>query len=168
MTTYILSFNRHLTILRLSSRQPTRTEFQDLRLKQLDRGLAAYRAARATSRPPKGWIRALRQALGISSGELARRLGTSRQLPLQIEKAEAEDRITLKSLRAAANALDCDLVYALVPRADTMQELIEGRVRTDAQKHVIGVEHSMALENQAVGNIDEAVEAETRRIVRKR
>jgi predicted DNA-binding mobile mystery protein A len=145
-----------------------RTEFQDLRLKQLDRSLAAFRAARATSRPLKGWIRALRQALGISSGELARRLGTSRQLPLQMEKAEAEDRITLKSLRAAANALDCDLVYALVPRADTMQELIEGRARADAQKLVIGVEHSMALENQAAGNIDEAVEAETRRIVRKR
>jgi predicted DNA-binding mobile mystery protein A len=145
-----------------------RTEFQNLRLKQLDRSLAAFRAARATSRPLKGWIRALRQALGISSGELARRLGTSRQLPLQMEKAEAEDRITLKSLRAAANALDCDLVYALVPRADTMQELIEGRARADAQKHVIGVEHSMALENQAAGNIDEAVEAETRRIIRKR
>ena len=85
-----------------------------------------------------------------------------------MEKAEAEDRITLKSLRAAANALDCDLVYALVPRADTMQELIEGRARADAQKHVIGVEHSMALENQAAGNIDEAVEAETRRILRRR
>ncbi len=144
-----------------------RTEFRDLRLKQLDRSLAAYRAARATPRPLKGWIRALRQALGVSSGELARRLGTSRQLPLQMEKAEAEDRITLKSLRAAANALDCDLVYALVPRADTMQELIEGRARADAQKHVIGVEHSMALENQAAGNIEEAVAAETRRIIRK-
>jgi predicted DNA-binding mobile mystery protein A len=157
-----------MTILRLSLEQAMRTEFQDLRLRQLDRSLAAFRAARATSRPRKGWIRALRQALGISSGELARRLGTSRQLPLQMEKAEAEDRITLKSLRAAANALDCDLVYALVPRADTMQELIEGRARADAQKHVIGVEHSMALENQAAGNIDEAVEAETRRILRKR
>jgi predicted DNA-binding mobile mystery protein A len=145
-----------------------RTEFKDLRRKQLDRSLAPYRAAAAAPRPPKGWIRAVRNALGVSSGELARRLGTSRQLPLQMEKAEAEDRITLKSLRAAANALDCDLVYALVPRAETMQELIEGRARAQAQEHVIGVEHSMALENQAVGRIDEAVEAETRRIIRKR
>src|SRR3984885_15516592 len=145
-----------------------RPQFQDLRLKQLDRSLAAFRAARATSRPLKGWIRALRQALGISSGELARRLGTSRQLPLQMEKAEAEDRITLKSLRAAANALDCDLVYALVPRADSMQELIENRARSEAKNRVLGVEHSMALENQAAGRIDEAVEAETRRLIRKR
>jgi predicted DNA-binding mobile mystery protein A len=85
-----------------------------------------------------------------------------------MEKGEAEDRITLKSLRAVANALDCDLVYALVPRADSMQGLIENRARAEAQKHVTGVEHSMALENQAVGRIDEAVEAETRRLTKKR
>jgi predicted DNA-binding mobile mystery protein A len=145
-----------------------RTEFKNLRLKQLDRALKPYRAARTVPRPSKGWIRAIRQALGVSSGELARRLGTSRQLPLQMEKGEAEDRITLKSLRAAANALDCDLVYVFVPRADSMQELIENRARAEAKNRVLGVEHSMALENQAVGRVDEAVEAETRRLVRKR
>jgi predicted DNA-binding mobile mystery protein A len=87
---------------------------------------------------------------------------------LQLEKGEAEDRITLRSMRAAANALDCDLVYAFVPRADSMQDLIENRARAEAKNRVLGVEHSMALENQAVGRIDEAVEAETRRLVRKR
>jgi predicted DNA-binding mobile mystery protein A len=145
-----------------------RSEFRDLRLRQLNRALEAYRATREVPRPSKGWIRSIRQALGISSGELARRLGTSRQLPLQLEKGEAEDRITLKSLRAVANALDCDLVYALVPRAESMQELIENRARAEAKGRVLGVEHSMALEDQAVGKIDEAVEAETRRLVRKR
>jgi predicted DNA-binding mobile mystery protein A len=145
-----------------------RSEFRNLRLKQLDRSLEQYQAARKVPRPSKGWIRAIRQALGVSSGELARRLGTSRQLPLQLEKSEAEDRITLKSLRAVANALDCDLVYALVPRAASMEELIENRARTEARQRVLGVEHSMALENQAVGNLDEAVEAEVRRVARKR
>lgn len=145
-----------------------RSEFKNLRLKQLDRALEPYRAAREVPRPSKGWIRTIRQALGVSSGELARRLGTSRQLPLQLEKGEAGDRVTLKSLRAAANALDCDLVYALVPRAGGMKELIENRARAEAKNRVLGVEHSMALENQAVGRIDEAVEAETRRLVRKR
>lgn len=145
-----------------------RGEFKNLRLKQLDRGLAPYRTARLIPRPSKGWIRTIRHALGVSSGELARRLGTSRQLPLQLEKSEAEDRITLKSLRLVADALDCDLVYALVPRADSMQQWIESRARAEAQKHVLGVEHSMALEDQAVGRINEAVEAETRRLTRKR
>ena len=145
-----------------------RSEFRNLRLKQLDRSLEQYQAARKVPRPSKGWIRAIRQVLGVSSGELARRLGTSRQLPLQLEKSEAEDRITLKSLRAVANALDCDLVYALVPRAASMEELIENRVRAEARQRVLGLEHSMALENQAVGNLDEAVEAEARRVARKR
>jgi predicted DNA-binding mobile mystery protein A len=145
-----------------------RNEFRNLRLKQLDLILEPYQATRDIPRPSKGWIRAIRQALGVSAGELAGRLGTSRQLPLQLEKSEAEDRITLKSLRTVANALDCDLVYALIPRAESMQGLIENRARSEAKKHVLGVEHSMALENQAVGKIDEAVEAETRRIVRKR
>jgi predicted DNA-binding mobile mystery protein A len=143
-----------------------RSEFRDLRLRQLDRTLEPFQAARKVSRPSKGWIRAIRQALGISSGELARRLGTSRQLPLQLEKGEAEDRITLKSLRAIANALDCDLVYALVPRAASLGELIENRARAEAKQRVLGVEHSMALENQAVGNLDEAIEAEAIRVAR--
>lgn len=145
-----------------------RSEFRDLRLRQLDRTLEPFQAARKVSRPSKGWIRAIRQALGVSSGELARRLGTSRQLPLQLEKGEAEDRITLKSLRAIANALDCDLVYALVPRAASLGELIENRARAEAKQRVLGVEHSMALENQAVGNLDEAIEAEAIRVARKR
>jgi predicted DNA-binding mobile mystery protein A len=144
-----------------------RKEFRNLRLAQLDRSLKPYRAAGKILRPPKGWIHAMRQALGVSSGELARRLGTSRQLPLQLEKGEAADSITLRSLRAVASALDCDLVYALVPRADSMEKLIEDRARAEAKKHVLEVEHSMALEDQAVGRLDEAVEAETRRRVRK-
>jgi predicted DNA-binding mobile mystery protein A len=145
-----------------------RKEFRSLRLTQLDRTLKPYRAAGKILRPSKGWIRAIRQALGVSSGELARRLGTSRQLPLQLEKGEAADSITLRSLRSVANALDCDLVYALVPRADSMQALIEDRARAEAKRRVLKVEHAMALEDQAVGRIDEAVEAETRRLVRKR
>jgi predicted DNA-binding mobile mystery protein A len=145
-----------------------RSEFRNLLLNQLDRRLEPYRAARKLSRPAKGWIRAIRQALGVSSGELGRRLGTSRQLPLQLETAEAEDRITLKSLRAMAHALDCELVYALVPNTGTLHSLIEARARAEAKQRVLGVEHSMALENQSSGRLDEAIEAETRRLIEKR
>jgi len=145
-----------------------RDEFRSLRLNQLDRALEPYRAAAKSPRPPKGWLRAIREALGVSGSEIARTLKTSRQLPVQLEKAEAQDRITLKSLRAAANALGCDLVYALVPRANSLHELVEQRARTHAKERVLGVEHSMALEDQAVGRVDEAVEEETKRQLRKR
>jgi predicted DNA-binding mobile mystery protein A len=145
-----------------------RNEFRNLRLKQLDRTLELFRAVAKTPRPQKGWLRAIREAAGISASEVARTLKTSRQLPFQLEKAEAEDRITLKSLRAAANALGCELVYALVPRANSLQDLVEERARSQAKKQVLGVEHSMALEDQAVGRVDEAVEVETKRQLRKR
>jgi predicted DNA-binding mobile mystery protein A len=145
-----------------------RDEFRNLRLKQLDRTLKPFRAAAKNPRPQRGWLRAIREAAGISASEVARMLKTSRQLPVQLEKAEAEDRITLKSLRAAAHALGCELVYALVPKAETLHDLVEERARAQAKKHVLGVEHSMALEDQAVGRVDEAVEAETKRLLRER
>jgi predicted DNA-binding mobile mystery protein A len=145
-----------------------RSEFRNLRLNQLDRNLEAFRPAQSVPRPQKGWIRAIREAIGISSGELGRILGSSRQLPLQLEKAEVNHRITLKSLRKLADAMDCNLVYALVPKTGTMRELSEKRARRQARARVLGVEHSMALENQAAGRIEEAVEAEARRLASKR
>jgi predicted DNA-binding mobile mystery protein A len=142
-------------------------EYAALRAKQLDRALAPFKPAAQVSRPRLGWLKAIRQALGVSSTELARRLGTSRQRPLQIEMAEAEDRITLKSLRAAANALDCDLVYALVPRI-SLQELQGQRLRDEATERVLSIEHSMALEDQAVGDVEAAIAAEMRDAVKPR
>jgi predicted DNA-binding mobile mystery protein A len=144
-----------------------RDHFRQLRSQQLDRALAPLRSAEL-SRPAKGWIRAIREALGVSSGELAGRMRTNRSLVVQQEKAEAEDRITLKSLRAYANALDCELVYAFIPRAGTLQELVDARARVAAKANVLGVEHTMALENQASGNLEQAIEAETERLTRKR
>ena len=144
-----------------------RNDFRQLRSKQLDRSLAPLRSVNVP-RPPKGWIRAIREALGLSSAQLAERMKANRSLIVQQEKAEADDRITLKSLRAFANALDCDLVYAFVPRAGSLQELVNARARATARTNVLGVEHSMALENQASGNLEQAIEAETERLTRKR
>ncbi len=92
---------------------------------RLDRVLASIHPLRALQRPPTGWLRAIREAAGVSAGELGRILGVSRQLPVQFERAEADDSITLKSLRAVAAALDCDLVYALLPRSGSLQALPE-------------------------------------------
>jgi predicted DNA-binding mobile mystery protein A len=140
-----------------------RKNFKDLRLKQLARNLEVFAPASKVPRPPMGWVRAMRQALGISASELGRSLGRSRQLPLQLEKAEASDAITLKSLRSVANAMGCDLVYALVPRSGSIQDLRKARATALAREHVLRVEHSMALEDQASGHLDEAVEAEAER-----
>jgi predicted DNA-binding mobile mystery protein A len=145
-----------------------RSEFAELRVKQLDRVIAEFESAGKSARPRSGWLKTIRQALGLSLSDLANRLGVSRQLPQQFEKAEAEDRITLKSLRAAANALDCDLVYALVPRGGSLQRLKDQYLRIAAQNRVRAVEHSMALENQDAGMLDETIDREVNRKARRR
>jgi predicted DNA-binding mobile mystery protein A len=144
-----------------------REDFRQLRRQQLDRALIPFKDAAAGLRPRKGWVRSIREAIGVSLADLAGRMGTTRQLILQQEKAEAEDRITLRSLRSLANALDCDLVYALVPRTGSLQKLVDERVRAKAKASVRRVEHSMALENQASGHLEQAIEPEARRLKRK-
>jgi predicted DNA-binding mobile mystery protein A len=139
--------------------------FRQLRAQQIDRMVQPLRSIKLP-RPPKGWIRALREAMGISSSELAQRLQANRSLASQQERAEVDDRITLKSLRACADALDCDLVYAFVPRESSVDATLAVRARAAASQTVRRVEHSMALEDQASGNVDQAIDAQTRRLRR--
>lgn len=142
-----------------------KSEFMGLRRVQLDRQLVSFPAGKSFSRPQKGWIRAIREAMGITGRELARRLGRVPSLVSALEKSEADYRISLSSLRAAAEALDCELVYALVPRSGTVDSIRSQRARAAASENVRAVEHSMALEDQAVGEVEGKIEEETRRIL---
>ena len=99
-----------------------RPEFRNLRVTQLERSLTPFLPANDLPRPQRGWLRAIREATGVTVGEMARRLGKVPSLALYLEKSEAEYRITL-GLRAAADALDCELVYALVPKNGSIREL---------------------------------------------
>jgi predicted DNA-binding mobile mystery protein A len=144
-----------------------RPEFRALRAKQLEKALEVFAPAKNSSRPQKGWLRAVREATGISLRELATRLKKTPTLAVKLEKSEAEYRITLASLRDAADALGCRLVYALVPKSGSIHDLAEQGARTKAAENVRAVEHSMALEDQAVGGIEDKIEEETRRILKK-
>jgi predicted DNA-binding mobile mystery protein A len=104
--------------------------------------------------PTTGWLRAVRQALGITQSQLAKKLGIRQQAYANIEVREQKGKVTLEILRRAAGALDCDLIYAFVPKkaiATTYSGL--------AAKYDSGLamrkatEHSMALEGQGRHNI---------------
>jgi predicted DNA-binding mobile mystery protein A len=142
-------------------------EFRRLRISQLERALTPFLAAKETPRPQKGWIRAIREVTGITVRDLAKKLHKAPSVAAHLEGSEAEYRITLASLRDAADALGCQLVYALVPKSGSIQELAEERARTKAAENVRAVEHSMALEDQAVGGIDDKIEEETRRLLKR-
>lgn len=145
-----------------------RTEFRRLRLAQLERALKPYSEVTSMPRPQRGWIRAIREAIGMTGGELSQRLGATPSLAAGLERSEAEYRITLGSLRDAADALGCQLIYALVPKGGSIQQLAEERVHKQAAENVSAVEHTMALEDQAVGNVEEKIVEETKRRLRKR
>lgn len=143
-------------------------EFRHLRLIQLQRALEPFLIAKDSPRPQRGWLRAIREATGVTTRELARRLHKAQSLAVHLEKSEAEYRITLTALREAADALGCQLVYALVPKNGSIQELSEQRARARAAENVRAVEHTMALEDQAAGGVEQKIEEETKRILNKR
>jgi predicted DNA-binding mobile mystery protein A len=101
------------------------------------------------SQPVRGWIRAIREALGMTAEQLAKRLGVKQPSVVALEQSEAKGTIELATLRRAAEALDCTLVYALVPNKPLEQTLRE-RARLFARRRSEPIEHSMALEDQAL------------------
>ena len=143
-------------------------EFRSLRTKQLERSLRPFADAQDLQRPQRGWIRAIRQATGVPMRELSKRLQQAPSRTSALEKSEAEYRITLGRLRDVADALGCQLVYALVPKSGSVQELAEQQARAKATENVRAVEHSMALEDQAVGGVDETIEEQTKRILKRK
>ena len=102
--------------------------------------------------PGGGWIRAVREALGMTQVQLAARLGLARQSIQDFEKAEAERRITLDSLERAAAAMGCRLVYSLVPQNGTLEEMRESRAAEIAEAMLKSATHSMELEAQGVSS----------------
>ena len=125
-------------------------EFQRLRLKQLDETLDAARKCLADSKPPRnGWIREIRQTLGMTSEQLAKRMEIRQPNVLALEKREKEGRITLNSLEKAARALNCEVIYVLVPR-QSLETMLRDRLKKFLEGRLSSVAYTMALEDQAV------------------
>ena len=99
---------------------------------------------------PHGWIATIRSALGMTQETLGKRLGLPKQRLSQLETRERSGDIKLNQLRDAADALNCDLVYAFVPR-EPLEETVQRRARERALREIAAVERSMQLEDQATG-----------------
>lgn len=128
-----------------------KSRFKDLKQRQMDAGLTRWRSAELPARPPSGWIKAIREALGMPAAHLAKRLGIVPSTVLRLETSEADDTITLGSLRRAAEALGCELQYALIPRQSIAQTM-ETQANKVARERMAAVAHTMALEAQATSN----------------
>jgi predicted DNA-binding mobile mystery protein A len=100
-----------------------------------------------------GWVRAIRDALGLTGAQLARRVGIRPASLSDLEKNEATGRITLATLRRAAEALDCTLVYVLVPN-QSLQVMVEEAATSAAQRELAPSFHTMELEGQGLRAAD--------------
>jgi predicted DNA-binding mobile mystery protein A len=116
----------------------------------LDSHFNEWQPLRELARPPRGWIHAVREALGMSAAALADRLGITSGAVTRLEQSEAAGRARLETLRRAADALGCDLVYLLVPRRP-LTAVVRDRARELARLQVAAVEQTMRLEDQATG-----------------
>ncbi len=126
---------------------------------QLDATLSPWRELRPPHAPSGGWAAHIRQAMGMSAVALARRLGVTPAAASKLEKAEGSRTITLASLDRIADALGCDVQYALVPRQPLAQMRLE-QARRVAQEELGPVARTMALEDQSVSAARQRVQVD--------
>jgi len=124
-------------------------KYKQIARQQLDATLARFDEIRKVQIPQKGWIRAVRDALGMSGKQLALRLQVSQPRVFKLEQGEPSGALTLKTMRQVAEALDCVFVYALVPRS-TLEETVRTQARVVAGERLHRVSHTMLLEAQGL------------------
>ena len=132
-------------------------------LEQMSDNVNRYSRLKDSQPPLKGWIRAIREALGMSGVQFAKRLGVSAPRVAILEKTEVTGRVTIRSVRQAADALGCVFVYALVPRG-SLKETIRRQALEVAREQLKRTSHTMLLEDQELSKdamrkaLDAAVE----------
>lgn len=138
--------------------------FKELMISQLDDSLEAFRHAASTPRPASGWVKAIREAIGMTKAQLAQRVRLSPSTVNTLERSEARGSITLESLEKLARGMDCRVVYAIVPNRElTLEQMVRERAELVARKHHSRVSHTMRLEEQGLD--DKPEKRQLKRIV---
>ncbi|MEO7177184.1 MAG: mobile mystery protein A [Saprospiraceae bacterium] len=138
-----------------------------LQLQQLNNKMRGFASLTQLAMPPTGWIKAIRNAIGMSMLQLGNKLNVSKQAVQDIEKREKEGSITLKSLKEIARALDMQLVYGFVPNDGSLEALIERKAKDLATQIVMRAATTMSLENQSNSKkrIEKAIKERTDEIM---
>ena len=123
-------------------------EKKSLMLQQLNAKLLKFSVLSKIVIPSNGWIKAIRNTLGMSMEQLAKRLSISKQAVSDIERREKEGSITLKSLRELGRVLDMELVYGFVPKDGSLEAMVEKKANELAKKIVLRTSNTMELEDQ--------------------
>ena len=118
---------------------------------QLDDTLSSFSTIASINRPMKGWIRAIRDALGMNMRQFADRLGVSKSRIPRIEQDEITGSLTLKTMNRVADKLDCVFVYGFVPRT-SLDNTVRKQASIVAQRRMNRLMHTMNLEAQGLSS----------------
>ena len=97
------------------------------------------------ARPQQGWLKTIREFLGMTTTQLAKRLEVSQPRIVAMEKNERNVKIS--TMERIADVLNCDFSYAFVPR-ENIDDIIYNQAKKKAQKILDKVNKNMGLENQ--------------------
>jgi predicted DNA-binding mobile mystery protein A len=135
-------------------------------IRHLDKRFAALRPfMRLSQRPPKGWLRAIRDGLGMTTAQFGKRLSVSQPRIVELEQSEVNGNVTLNTLQRAAEALGCRVVYAIIPERP-LAETVRERAELLASRLTSAVAQSMRLEDQEVASKEAAKELQQREVER--
>lgn len=135
---------------------------RDLARKHLDKRLAVWQPASEFIPPPRGWLRAIREAIGMTAAQLANRLKVSQPRVFALEKDEIRGALTLETMSRAAQALDCTFVYAFVPNT-SLENMVSNQAQKKVAERLSRIDHTMKLEAQELSDVD--ISAERERLV---
>jgi len=125
-------------------------KYQNLKIRQLDDRLKS-KALKELEIPLRGWIWEIRNALGMSHLNLAKRLNVTAPAIVGYENNEVKKRISLNTLERIAKAMKCKFVYCIVPET-SLENILEEQKLKVAGKIFSRVNHSMNLEEQGLSN----------------
>ena len=114
---------------------------------QLDATLNRFEPLKSIAPPNKGWIRAIRDVIGMTGEQLANRLNTNKQRVSRIEHDEKLGKVKIETLRNVADALDCEFAYAFVPR-NNLEQTVREQAEVIAEKRMARSNQMMRLEKQ--------------------
>lgn len=124
-----------------------------LNRRQIDKLLTKKQLIKSIKVPERGWIREIRNALCMSNAQLAKRLKVTAPAVTSIEKSEQKGKISLETLKKAAAALNCKLVYAIVPET-SLEKIYDEQALKVADNLFRKASHTMELEKQGVDDIE--------------
>lgn len=132
-----------------------KAKHKKLAREQLDETIKSFDSLKAISSPRKGWVRAIRDTLGMTGRQLAKRLGVNQQRVARIEQDEVLGKVTLNTMQNAAEAMDCVFIYGVVPR-NSLEQIVRSQAEIVAKKRMARSNQLMRLEKQELSETAKA------------